>query len=96
MRLTSHPTGRVQQAELPSHTRLALSVIELAVKDITGCDASLQKSAARFLNGSAEFYFWTHVLEQDSHWLLRALRARLRKNSPQAFERLSPGSASKT
>jgi len=96
MRLTSRSTGPVQQAELPSHTRLALSVIELAVKDINGCDASLQRSAVRFLNGSAEFYFWTHVLEQDSHWLLRALRARLRRDSPQAFERLSAGSAGRT
>ncbi len=89
MRLTSRPTGHARQPELPAHTRLALSVIECAVKDIQGCDASRQRSAATFLNGSAGFYFWTHVLEQDSHWLLRALRARLQRDSPRAFERLS-------
>lgn len=94
MRLIRRPTEHARQAALSSHMRLALSVIELAVKDINGRDASLQRSAARFLNGSEEFYFWAHVLEQDSHWLLRALRARLRKESPRAFERLSPQSAS--
>ena len=94
MRLSGRPTGHARQAELPSQMRLALSVIELAVRDISGCDASLQRSAARFLNGSEEFHLWTHVLEQDSHWLLRALRARLREDSPRAFERLSPHEAS--
>ncbi len=89
MRLVSRPTGHARRAELPAHTRLALSVIERAVRDIQGCDASLQRSAATFLNGSEEFFFWTHVLEQDSHWLLRALRARLREDSPRAFGRLS-------
>ena len=43
----------------------------------------------RFLSGSPEFYFWAHVLKQDSNWLLRGLRARLRQDSPHAFERLS-------
>ena len=89
MRLIRRATGHARRAELPSHMRLALSVIELAVKDVNGRDASLQRSAVMFLNGSEEFYFWTHVLEQDSHWLLRGLRARLRHDSPHAFERLS-------
>jgi hypothetical protein len=84
-RRTSHP----RQSESPAHTRLALSVIECAVRDVQGHNALLSRSAARFLNGSERFYFWTDMLEQDSNWLLRALRARLRKDSPQAFERLS-------
>ena len=71
------------------HARLALSVIECAVSDIKADDAPRQRSAVRFLNGSREFYFWAHVLEQDSNWLLRGLRAKLRHDSPQAFERLS-------
>ena len=65
-------------------------VIECAVKDIKHDDASLHRSAARFLNGSEDFYFWAQVLEQDSGWLLRALRLRLRNDSPRAFERLLP------
>ena len=71
------------------HMRLALSVIGRAVEDVKNHDASLYRSAARFLNGSAEFYFWANVLEQDSTWLLRGLRTRLRQDSPRAFERLS-------
>ena len=84
-RLTSHP----HKTESPAHARLALSVIECAVKDIKGPNSSLSRSAVRFLNGSERFHFWTRMLEQDSNWLLRALRARLREDSPQAFERLS-------
>ena len=73
----------------PPHTRLALSVIECAVRDIQADNAPRQRSAAQFLNGSREFYFWAHALEQDSNWLLRGLHAKLRHDSPQAFERLS-------
>ena len=89
-RLTHRSARHPSQPELPAHIRLALSVIERAVRDIKGYDASLYKSAAKFLNGSKEFRFWTHVLEQDSTWLLRTLHATLRKDSPRAFERLSP------
>ena len=71
------------------HARLALSVIGCAVSDIKADDALRQRSAARFLSGSREFYFWAHVLEQDSTWLLRGLHTQLRQDSPQAFERLS-------
>ncbi len=71
------------------HMRLALSVIGRAVEDVKHYDASLHRSAARFLNGSEEFYFWANVLEQDSNWLLRELHARLRQDSPRAFRRLS-------
>ena len=60
----------------PPHARLTLSIIECAVSDIKTDDAPRQRSAARFSNGSREFYFWAHVLEQDSKWLLRGLRAR--------------------
>ncbi len=42
---------------LPLHTRLALSVIDRAVKDIKYDDVSLHERAARFLNGSEGFYF---------------------------------------
>lgn len=76
-------------AEPSPHTRLALSVIGRAVDDIKNYDASLHRSAARFLNGSEEFYFWANVLEQDSTWLLRGLQARLQQDSPRAFQRLS-------
>ena len=69
--------------------RLALSVIGRAVEDVKHYDTSLHRSAARFLNGSAGFYFWADLLEQDSTWLLRGLRTRLRQDSPGAFERLS-------
>ena len=75
------------------HVRLALSVIACAVGDIKADDAPRQRSAVRFLNGSREFYFWAHVLDQDSHWLLQGLRAKLRQDSPHAFERLSEASA---
>ena len=71
------------------HARLALSVIECAVSDIKADDAPRQRSAARFLSGSREFFFWAHVLEQDSTWLLRGLHTQLRQDSPRAFERLS-------
>ena len=77
------------QPQPPPQARLALSIIECAVSDIKADDAPRQRSAARFLSGSPEFYFWAHVLEQDSNWLLRGLRARLRQDSPHAFERLS-------
>ena len=90
-RLTHRPARHPPQPELPAHTRLALSVIERAVRDIKGYDASLYRSAAKFLNGSEEFQFWTHVLEQDPTWLLRALHATLRRDSPRAFKRLSYG-----
>ena len=73
---------------LPPHTRLALSVIDRAVKGIKYDDVSLHESAARFLNGSEGFYFWSRTLEQDSNWLLRRLRLRLRQDSPRAYERL--------
>ncbi len=76
------------QPHPPPHTRLALSVIECAVKDIKHDDESLHTSAVRFLNGSEDFYFWAQVLEQDSNWLLRRLRLRLRQDSPRAYERL--------
>ena len=89
MRPTNRLTSRQRQLESPAHARLALSVIECAVRDIKGPNSSLCTSAARFLNGSERFHFWTDMLEQDSDWLLRALRARLREDSPQAFERLS-------
>ena len=79
------------EPDLPPHTRLALSVIDRAVKDIKYEDESLHRSAARFLNGSDDFYFWAQALEQDSGWLLRALRLRLRNDSPRAYERLLPG-----
>ena len=82
-------TSKKRHAEPSPHTRLALSVIGRAVDDIKNYDSSLHRSAARFLNGSAEFYFWANVLEQDSTWLLRGLRNRLRQDSPQAFQRLS-------
>ncbi len=75
------------------HVRLALSVIACAVGDIKADDAPRQRSAARFLNGSREFYFWAQVLDQDSNWLLRGLRAKLHHDSPHAFERLSEASA---
>ncbi len=78
-----------RQPPLSPHTRLALSVVACAVKDIKGHDALLHRSAARFLNGSEAFYFWAQALEQDSNWLLRRLHARLRKDSPRAFRRLS-------
>ena len=78
-----------RQPSPSAHTRLALSVIGRAVEDVKKYDAALHRSAARFLNGSAEFYFWANVLEQDSTWLLRELRTRLRQDSPRAFERLS-------
>ncbi len=78
-----------REPQPPPQARLALSIIECAVSDIKADDAPRQRSAARFLNGSREFYFWAHVLEQDSNWLLRGLRARLRQDSPHAFERLS-------
>ena len=81
--------SKKRQAEPSPHTRLALSVIGRAVEDIKHYDASRHRSAARFLNGSAEFYFWANVLEQDSTWLLRGLRARLHQDSPQAFRRLA-------
>ena len=77
------------QTGQPPHTRLALSVIECAVKDIKHDDESLHTSAARFLSGSEDFYFWAQVLEQDSNWLLRRLRLRLRQDSPRAYERLA-------
>ena len=89
MRPTLRSARHLSQPELTAHMRLALSVIERAVRDIKGCDASLYPGAAKFLNGSQEFQFWTHVLEQDPSWLLRALHATLRKDSPRAFERLS-------
>ncbi len=81
--------SKKRQAEPSPHTRLALSVIGRAVEDIKHYDASRHRSAARFLNGSAEFYFWANVLEQDSTWLLRGLRARLRQDAPRAFQRLA-------
>ena len=71
------------------HARLALSVIACAVSDIKARDEPRQRSAARFLNGSREFYFWAHVLDQDSTWLLQGLRAKLRQDAPHEFERLS-------
>ena len=83
---------------MPPHARLALSVIERAVKDIEHGDASLHRSAARFLKGSEDFYFWARALDQDSDWLLRALHVRLRHDSPRAYERLAQvgGSRSRT
>ena len=81
----------LSEPDLPPHTRLALSVIERAVKDIEYDDESLHRSAARFLNGSEDFYFWARSLEQDSGRLLRALRLRLRKDSPRAYKRLLTG-----
>ncbi len=87
----SRAQAETRQLHLPPHTRLALSVIERAVKDIKYDDASLHRSAARFLNGSEDFYFWARTLEQDSNWLLRRLHVRLRNDSPRAFERLLPG-----
>ena len=75
---------------MPPHARLALSVIERAVKDIEHGDASLHRSAARFLKGSEDFYFWARALDQDSDWLLRALHVRLHHDSPRAYERLAP------
>ena len=86
------------EPHLSPHTRLALSVIESAVKDIKLDDASLHGSAARFLKGSEDYYFWARALDQDSDWLLRALHVRLRHDSPRAYERLAPvgGSPSRT
>ena len=77
------------QPGLSPHARLALSVVESAIKDIKDRDPSLHDSAITFLNGSEGFYFWARVFEQDSTWLLRELHVRLREDSPQAFERLS-------
>ncbi len=86
-------SGSATHEPLPlPHARLALSVIACAVGDIKADDAPRQRSAARFLNGSREFYFWAQVLDQDSNWLLRGLRAKLRHDSPHAFERLSEAS----
>ncbi len=87
----SRAQAETRQPHLPPHTRLALSIIDRAVKDIKYDDVSLHESAARFLNGSEGFYFWSRTLEQDSSWLLRRLRLRLRQDSPRAFERLLPG-----
>ncbi len=78
-----------RESTLSPQTRLALSVIGRAVEDIKSYDTSRHKSAARFLNGSDEYYFWANVLEQDSNWLLRRLHTRLREESPRAFGRLS-------
>ena len=89
MRPTNRLTSQARKPESPAHARLALSVIECAVNDIKGHNPSRRRSAAKFLNGSEGFHFWTALLEQDANWLLRALRARLRKDSPQALERLS-------
>ena len=91
MRPPNRQSSDPKKPELAAHQRLALSVIECAVKDITSRDPSLSSSAATFLNGSARFRFWAHMLEQDAHWLLRALQARLHRESPRAFERLSQG-----
>ena len=85
----NHLVSDTRPPELSPYMRLALSVIECAVKDIKGYDALLQRSAARFLNGSEWFYFWADALEQDSNWLLRELHTRLRTDSPRAFRRLS-------
>ena len=84
------------EPHLSPHARLALSVIESAVKDIEHGDASLHRSAARFLKGSEDFYFWAGALDQDSDWLLRALHVRLRTDSPRAYERLAPVGGSRT
>ena len=94
----SRSQTKTGQPHWPPHTRLALSVIERAVKDIKYDDASLYRSAARFLNGSEDYYFWARALDQDSDWLLRALHVRLRHDSPRAYERLAPvgGSPSRT
>ena len=80
--------AETRQPYLPPHTRLALSVIDRAIKDIKNDDTSLYGSAATFLNGSEGFYFWSQALEQDSSWLLRELQVRLRQDSPRAYERL--------
>ena len=61
--------------------RLALAVIERAIRDLhpsptsSSREIGFHESAVEFLNGSAGFYFWTHVLEQDPEWLLRRLHA---------------------
>ena len=86
--------AETRQPHLPPHTRLALSVIDRAIKDIKYDDASLYRSAATFLNGSEGFYFWSQALEQDSSWLLRKLQVRLRQDSPRAYERLVLGQSS--
>ena len=85
--------AETRQPHLPPHTRLALSVIDRAIKDIKYDDASLYRSAATFLNGSEGFYFWSQALEQDSSWLLRKLQVRL-EDSPRACERLVLGQSS--
>ncbi len=94
----SRAQTETDQPHPPPHTRLALSVIECAVKDIKQDDESLHGSAARFLSGSEDYYFWARALDQDSDWLLRALHVRLRNDSPRAYERLAPvgGSRSRT
>ena len=43
-----------RQPPLSPHTRLALSVVACAVRDIKGHDALLHRSAARFLNPQLE------------------------------------------
>ena len=86
--------AETRQPYLPPHTRLALSVIGRAIKDIKYDDASLYRSAATFLNGSEGFYFWSQALDQDSSWFLRKLQVRLRQDSPRAYERLVLGQSS--
>ena len=63
-----------RQPKLSPHTRLALSVISRAVTDIKEHDASLHRSAARFLNGSEEFYFWANVLELELLLVMKPVR----------------------
>ncbi len=94
----SRAQAETRRPHLPPHARLALSVIDQAVKDIKYDNGSLHSSAARFLNGSEDYYFWARALDQDSDWLLRAIHVRLRHDSPRAYERLAPvgGSRSRT
>ena len=65
MAIKNSGSAKHEPPPLP-HARLALSVIACAVGDIKAADVPRQRSAARFLNGSREFYFWAHVLEQES------------------------------
>ena len=83
---------------MPPHTRLALSVIERAVKDIKYDDASLYRKRGQVSEWVRGLLLLGQGARQDSDWLLRALHVRLRTDSPQAYERLAPvgGSRSRT
>jgi hypothetical protein len=55
--------------EPDNYRRLAVSVIERAIKDVegTGCTEDERESARRFLDGSAMLFHWCSVAALDAH-----------------------------